>query len=171
MMHDHLPSRALYSPRLVVQSKFFETVANIWRVHHSELDLNALLSSPALRFLAEDPDRFGLRPVPSLALEAVKKPGKEYGVDIVAVHGIGGDLYRTWTQSIDQKDKDQVFWLAHLLPVDLPGARVFSFGYSSEPIFSRTVASVRDYAKQLLQSLLDPQDSVWLDHWGRISTN
>jgi hypothetical protein len=44
-------------------------------------------------------------------------------LDIVAVHGITGDAYDTWTHDNGN------FWLRDLIPKDLPGVRVFSYGY------------------------------------------
>jgi len=109
--------------------------------------------------LIRDPRRIGLRLIPPLPFEAVSD-STIYNIDIVAVHGLGGDFYKTWTTVQERSHHEGVFWLSHLLPADLPGARVFSFGYASRPTFSKSVASVRDYSKQLLQSLLDLAEAV-----------
>ena len=63
------------------------------------------------------------------------------------MHGLGGDFYRTWASNDSQK---QILWLSQLLPQDLPGARIFSFGYESAPTFSRSVAGITDSANRLL---------------------
>src|SRR5271154_6866626 len=47
---------------------------------------------------------------------------ENYLLDIVAVHGITGDAYDTWTH------KNGKLWLRDFVPEDFPGARVFSFG-------------------------------------------
>ncbi|KAH6880446.1 hypothetical protein B0T10DRAFT_581738 [Thelonectria olida] len=51
-------------------------------------------------------------------------------VDIVFVHGLEGGPESTWT-------RDEVFWPRHLLPNDFPKARIFTFGYGTEPLGSR----------------------------------
>jgi hypothetical protein len=76
--------------------------------------------------------------------------GKEiYNIDIVAIHGLNGDAERTWTH------ENGTFWLRDLLPMALPGARIFSYGYPSQLFFNRSVAGIRDFAMQLLQWLAD----------------
>jgi hypothetical protein len=76
-----------------------------------------------------------------------------FRVDVVAVHGLGGDFYNTWTFEQGGNQKQKPFWLSDFLPTDLPGARVFTFGYPSKFGSSKSVAEVRDYARMLLQSL------------------
>jgi hypothetical protein len=66
------------------------------------------------------------------------------------VHGLGGDFYKTWANSDSQK---QTLWLSQLLPKELPGARIFSFGYESAPTFSRSVTGFSDAANELLHQL------------------
>jgi hypothetical protein len=44
---------------------------------------------------------------------------------IVAVHGLNGDPYKTWTT------KSGVFWLKDLLPIDIKNARILTFGYNA----------------------------------------
>ena len=68
-------------------------------------------------------------------------------VDIVAVHGLGGDAYKTWTH---QNGK---LWLRDFVPYQLPGIRVFSYGYDSAFVFSRDTGTVRDYARNLLENI------------------
>ena len=52
---------------------------------------------------------------------------EEASVDIVAVHGLGGHQYDTWTHD------NGIMWLRDLLPQDIPNARVMTWGYDSEP--------------------------------------
>ena len=68
-------------------------------------------------------------------------------VDVVVIHGLNGHPKRTWTH------KNGTYWPQSLLPQVIPGARIFSYGYSSRIIGSRSVAGVRDFAKDLLSRL------------------
>src|SRR5450432_1070465 len=52
------------------------------------------------------------------------------GIDIVAIHGLNGDVRRTWTH------KNGTFWLQDLLPHAMPGARIFTYSYPSPVLFS-----------------------------------
>jgi hypothetical protein len=70
-----------------------------------------------------------------------------FDVDIVAIHGLNGDIQNTWTH------KRGTFWLQDLLPVSMPGARVFSYGYPSDIVLSRSVARIGDFAIHLLNEL------------------
>lgn len=72
-----------------------------------------------------------------------------FNVDIVAIHGLGGDIHSTWTH------KNGTFWLQDLLPVSMPGARIFSYGYPSDTFLSRSVAGIRDFAVYLLNAIED----------------
>ncbi|KAF2836483.1 hypothetical protein M501DRAFT_920690, partial [Patellaria atrata CBS 101060] len=72
---------------------------------------------------------------------------KIYTVDIVAIHGLNGDSHKTWTHP------NGMFWLQDLLPQTLPGAAIFSYGYPSEVFFSRSVATIEDFALHLLNDL------------------
>ncbi|KAJ6035826.1 Alpha/Beta hydrolase protein [Penicillium herquei] len=50
--------------------------------------------------------------------------GPEAGVDIVFLHGLRGNITKTWT-------KDGVLWPKDLLPQDVERSRIFLFGYDS----------------------------------------
>jgi hypothetical protein len=69
------------------------------------------------------------------------------GVDVVAIHGLNGDAYTTW------QHENGLFWLRDLLPSTLPGSRVFTYGYPSELFWSNSMATLRDYSRNLLNSL------------------
>lgn len=73
-------------------------------------------------------NRFGLfQLIPSSTKEQVA----DDGFDIVAVHGLNGDYEKTWTD-----DQSGINWLEEFLPADLPGARVFSFGYDARSLLA-----------------------------------
>lgn len=75
--------------------------------------------------------------------------GREsFGVDIIAIHGLNGDPYKTWTDSETQR-----FWLGDLLPDDIPGARIFTYGYPSHLLCSTSRARISDFAETLLAHL------------------
>ncbi|MCJ1425262.1 hypothetical protein MMC29_003150 [Sticta canariensis] len=57
-------------------------------------------------------------------------PGIDPIVDIVAVHGLNGHREKTWTYS-NETGGDSIMWLRDLLPVKIPRARVWTWGYDS----------------------------------------
>ncbi|KAF4535003.1 SesB-related regulatory protein [Lasiodiplodia theobromae] len=91
-------------------------------------------------------------------------------VDIVFVHGPGGDKEGTWTwispeRSIQQPER--VFWPRDLLPKDLPHARIISFGYDASfahfyPFYGpRNVpqgTTLDDHSTALFQRLIALED-------------
>jgi hypothetical protein len=72
---------------------------------------------------------------------------------IVAVHGLGGDLVNTWTHP-----KSKKFWLKDFLPLQIPDARVLTFGYNADAAFGQSTAEIVDHAKSLLSSLVDKRE-------------
>ena len=75
------------------------------------------------------------------------QPAPKYVVDVVAVHGLGGDAYKTWTHDNGK------LWLRDFLIDDLPDARVFTYGYDSTFVFSCGTGTLRDYARALLEDI------------------
>ena len=65
-------------------------------------------------------------------------------VDVVAVHGLQGDAYKTWT------DENHTLWLRDILPTEVPSARIMTFGYESAWAFSNSVSGIADKALDLL---------------------
>ena len=65
---------------------------------------------------------------------------------IVAIHGLGGDPFKTWTEG------DRL-WLRDFVPTTLPQARIMTFGYNSGVAFTGTLSGISDFARQLLESL------------------
>ncbi|KAH7327155.1 ankyrin repeat-containing domain protein [Rhexocercosporidium sp. MPI-PUGE-AT-0058] len=75
---------------------------------------------------------------------------RQYPIDIIAIHGITGDAYSTWTN----KDSSY-FWLRDSLPREFPGARIYSFGYRADVIFSRDTGDFDGFARDLLEEIYD----------------
>jgi hypothetical protein len=71
-----------------------------------------------------------------------------YPVDIVAVHGITGDAYDTWTAV------NNILWLKDFLLEDLPEARVFTYGYDARVFFTKATGTLDSFAITLLESLI-----------------
>lgn len=78
---------------------------------------------------------------------------KQCPIDIVAVHGIMGDAYTTWAHSNGH------FWLRDSLPEEVPGARIFSYGYPANVFLSLEKGRIDDHAKVLLEDLRDMRKS------------
>ena len=73
--------------------------------------------------------------------------GRQIDLDIVAVHGLMGNPYTTWTRGKDPNGKP---WISDFLPSQLPHARVFSYGYDSNFVRSSSVAGIPEFAMNLL---------------------
>jgi hypothetical protein len=70
-----------------------------------------------------------------------------YSLDIVAIHGITGDAFKTWTH------ENGTNWLRDFLPNAFPGVRIFSFGYPAEVFWSRSDGDIDSFARSLLEGL------------------
>lgn len=75
--------------------------------------------------------------------------------DIVAVHGLGGDALKTWTDA-----KTKKLWLHDFLPADIEGTRVMSFRYNADAAFGNTTANISDCAIDLLGNLAARRQDV-----------
>ena len=72
----------------------------------------------------------------------------------MAVHGLRAHPINSWT-------KDGVMWLYHLLPKDLPNARIMTYGYNSYLSEDASTGRIRDFAKGLLNDLDDNRTEVY----------
>jgi hypothetical protein len=70
-----------------------------------------------------------------------------YPIDIVALHGITGGAFHTWTHD------NGTFWLQDFLTVDFPGARVFSYGYDADVFFTLNTGGLDEFSRTLLEHL------------------
>lgn len=70
---------------------------------------------------------------------------------IIAVHGLGGDWLKTW------KADDGAIWLRDRLPQLLAEkniqARVLSYGYDADFVFTRTINDIEIVARDLLNQI------------------
>ncbi|KAF2181455.1 putative ribonuclease p/mrp subunit [Zopfia rhizophila CBS 207.26] len=89
-------------------------------------------------------------------------------VDIVFVHGLGGDRIKTWTSKPTEDIPKSTFWPKDLLPETCKAARILSFGYDSSfehfyPLYSSAQDSdgitIDDHSGALLQSLARLRDT------------
>ncbi|EUC45530.1 hypothetical protein COCMIDRAFT_95224 [Bipolaris oryzae ATCC 44560] len=67
---------------------------------------------------------------------------------IVAVHGINGEPFTTWTDAGGSGN----LWLRDFLPKAIPSSRIFTFGYTAD-FFSRSDMNILDCARSLLAGL------------------
>jgi hypothetical protein len=99
--------------------------------------------------IAHDPTKeLGLRPI-YIPIPTSDDDDDRVGnsLDIVAVHGITGNAYDTWIHS------NGTFWLRDLIPKDLPGVRVFSYGYPADVFCTFATGTIDTFARSLLESL------------------
>ncbi|TRX91008.1 hypothetical protein FHL15_008213 [Xylaria flabelliformis] len=89
-------------------------------------------------------ERFGLFYVGGSPVDP--KQDNQYPVDIIAVHGLNGDAYTTWTHP------NGVMWIRDILPSFIPGCRVYTYGYPSQVAFSSSFATVQEFSRGLLSS-------------------
>ena len=73
---------------------------------------------------------------------------------IVAVHGLCGDPYETWTEETSGN-----LWLRDFLPSQVPNTRIMSYGYDSFVAFSKSEIELSDVAADLLNRLNDERDT------------
>ncbi|KAI0187621.1 hypothetical protein EV127DRAFT_344291 [Xylaria flabelliformis] len=59
-------------------------------------------------------------------LQVLKEPEEPGDIEIIFIHGLTGDSYRTWLHP------SGIYWPTDLLPEDIPGARILSFGYDAD---------------------------------------
>ncbi len=113
--------------------------------HHSTSPLSSADRPSSTGRSGSRVDKYGLHRLYPTADEA--GASLALGSDIVAVHGLNGDAYRTWTH------ENEKLWLRDFLPASLPASRAFTFGYSSEVAFSKSRGSIDQYARSLLNAL------------------
>ena len=75
---------------------------------------------------------------------------------IIAVHGLNGHAYGTWAFQQEGKAGCEVMWPRDFFPDQVKNARIITYGYNSTLLGpSTSVSSVKDFAFDLLQRILD----------------
>lgn len=69
--------------------------------------------------------------------------------DIVAVHGLSGHSFETWTSR-----ESGSCWLRDFLPESIPKANILTFGYDSR-LTNTAVPSISSVAQSLLKTLTE----------------
>ncbi|CEI63236.1 unnamed protein product [Fusarium venenatum] len=88
----------------------------------------------------------------------IEKGRDESGiVDIVAIHGLNGHYYKTWSTSSTKGSR--INWLKDMLPERIPNARIMSFGYNTNVQFSKSTAGISDFVEGLLSDLMSCRTS------------
>jgi hypothetical protein len=68
-------------------------------------------------------------------------------VDIVAIHGLGGTPFKTWTH------ENGKLWLRDFVPAQFSRARIYTFGYDSGVLFSKGTGTLDDFARIFLKAI------------------
>ncbi|EAS28261.3 uncharacterized protein CIMG_09465 [Coccidioides immitis RS] len=75
--------------------------------------------------------------------------------DLVAIHGLNGDAFETWTHK-----ESRVMWLRDLLPRELPNVRIMTFGYNARLRNFAGHQDLRNIATKLLSELADSRKTA-----------
>ncbi|QVM13232.1 hypothetical protein D8B26_007846 [Coccidioides posadasii str. Silveira] len=75
--------------------------------------------------------------------------------DLVAIHGLNGDAFGTWTHK-----ESRVMWLRDLLPKELPNVRVMTYGYNARFHNFAGHQDLRNIAMKLLSELVDSRKTA-----------
>ncbi|KAI9462633.1 hypothetical protein F5148DRAFT_218652 [Russula earlei] len=72
--------------------------------------------------------------------------GDNRKLDIIAIHGLNGHAFDSWTV-------DNVMWLRDLLPKQVPDARVLLYGYNANVIKDASRARIQEHARLFIRCL------------------
>ena len=88
----------------------------------------------------------------SLSKQVLFKPASDTDLtagSIVAVHGLNGHREKTWTAH------EEVNWLRDFLPLDIPKARILTWGYDANTHSTSRISAqyIYDHARTLVSDL------------------
>lgn len=94
-----------------------------------------------------------------LGLHVIHQPRTAPLLDIIFIHGLGGDSQRSWSK--DPRNPN-LFWPQHWLPSEpeIGRARILTFGYNARflPGTPRSIYKIGDFAKELLYEMKFSKD-------------
>ena len=158
---DNIQADSLGIPTLSDRKASTSSGGSIYNIWHKKDDIipkdypsadirpSRLRPNSSYRGLSRSPDRSSQ----SLGLQVVHTPGPSAPLDIIFVHGLGGDSRKTWSKNHNA----ELFWPGLWLPLepDIGQARILSFGYNASFRGSapKTVSNITDFSKQLLYEM------------------
>lgn len=102
------------------------------------------------RLSSRDPSPSPDRRNETLGLQVLYQPSSPAPLDIVFVHGLGGDSRKSWSRN----QEPNLFWPQLWLPLepDINQARILSFGYNASfhAGAGKSISNIADFAKELL---------------------
>lgn len=84
------------------------------------------------------------------SFHAIRPAKSDMVLSVIAVTGLAGHAYGSWRSRISGK-----MWLQHMIPIDLPCARILTYGYDTKLAGSKSNARISEYAKQFLETIRD----------------
>ncbi|KAL2061254.1 hypothetical protein VTL71DRAFT_7527, partial [Oculimacula yallundae] len=115
----------------------------------SPIGTTIVLKESPISTIPKRENRYGLLPLSNPTPPSLSSPtARQFPVDIIAIHGITGDAYSTWTDK-----ESSFFWLQDSLPKEFPGARIYSFGYRAEVFLSLDTGDFETFAGDLLDEI------------------
>lgn len=117
--------------------------------YSADAGLSSPRSIPDVDHISED-DSYGIR--------VLHDPKPAAIVDIVFIHGLTGNSFRTWFH-----EPSGIHWPGDLLKEDLPDARVMTFGYDADVahlVKHAALESISGYSNDLLASLAGIRQGV-----------
>ncbi|KAF8537823.1 hypothetical protein BDD12DRAFT_743825, partial [Trichophaea hybrida] len=81
---------------------------------------------------------------------------------LIAIHGLGGGCITTWKHK-----RTEQTWLHDMLPIDLKGVRVWTYGYEADVAFSSSTTRISDFSNTLLQHAKNKEVGKQVRHSSR----
>ena len=139
--------------------RVIETFCEITLLENDPLDrsLASVSASPSQESLSQwipcVASKKGITSMGLLEMAGSMEQPKDYlgaEMDIIAVHGLRGSPVRSWIDSSSQS-----MWLREMLQVDVPNARVMSYGYRTEEVLRGNDFALDRLADDLVENIMD----------------